>query len=123
MKASKTGEKPTKSTKAKKSTHTQGKWKANQDLSSFSIWSENREGNYPLVAVVKFDAHKFTSNTILIEEAKANATLIASAPDMLKALNEVKKLIEWWIEDGYIEVNSADTELTLVRNAIKQATK
>jgi len=39
--------------------------------------------------------------------------------EMRKALEEVKKLIDWWIEDGYIEDNSASKQMKLINKALK----
>ena len=77
------------------SKHTPGPWKTSHELNDgFSIVRQIGEGNNLLpVAIAVFTRNYNTEN---IEVAKANARLIASAPELLEAckkvLAEFKKL-------------------------------
>jgi hypothetical protein len=71
------------------STHTPGPWKAD----NWSDISVNRNGKPTLVARAWQSSHDMPSHPIKSIEAAANARLIAAAPDLLAALNEILVIV------------------------------
>ena len=88
--------------------YTKGKWRQGLEKKR-AVLCEN-EGKILGICVTDI------GNRISQEEAKANAKLIASAPELLEDLIEAKSLIK---RDGY-----GDDHLTMeiINNAIKKAT-
>ncbi len=76
--------------------HTKGKWTASIGDRGATI-QINNDFNHPLSFDLKFP-DKF-AQTELHEEAKANANLIASAPEMLKALKRVNECLDNQFQD------------------------
>jgi hypothetical protein len=93
-----------------KTTHTPGPWSTGAN-STLSIFSPIVNGAY------KTTVAEACTQKIGIEEAEANAKLIAAAPDLLQALIEVKR-IGGFGSDGTIgqTINAAIKKATIIDN-------
>lgn len=69
-------------------------------------WDLHKNGVYVTAkdAFGRLIAQSFTSDAVEEAEAKANAHLIAAAPDLLEALEALTKTVEMLHEDGLIDV-------------------
>lgn len=90
---------------------TKGEWVISEinisDLKSIAIFSDEKQ---------EVLLHMYLPNSEITEENKANAKLIASAPDLLEALIKIRKSIK----DQKLESNFGHT-LSYVDEAIKKA--
>ena len=89
--------------------HTPGPWQAVHEGHRLSVWAEG----YGFI-----HTHEVPHvNTGATETANANARLIAAAPELLEALEEVRELIE-----GYVDVKDGDYGKPVANKAM-QATQ
>jgi hypothetical protein len=88
--------------------HTPGPWKC--DLVSLKIWAN--DGNTEIAR---------TSSDVSISEEEANARLIASAPDLLSALESAYNAIAWDIPGGNLSDKEEETLLDVIREALRKA--
>jgi len=85
------------------STHTQGEWESEQILGATDIVSGSIR-----IALINHNS------TPTLEEAKANAKLIAAAPDLLEALIKISISLE--------QLPCKQSDYNMVLNAINKAT-
>lgn len=106
--------------KTKKSKITPGKWEITGKLDMLRVEKRRHDGSWALIAEVHTEDH----NVPRYEEAEANANLIASAPKLLKALQDLCNQIAF---DLPIEDDPKMIGLLMNFNrakiAIKQATQ
>lgn len=79
------------------SAHTPGPWEADERLASGTIFGPEVDGVQTFVAFVRLDdtreRHDGRIEEVKSKEAKANARLIAAAPDLLEALDLADRLL------------------------------
>lgn len=75
---------------------TKGKWVLWNDGYAFDVV---KESDAIMTIACVYDG-KEAENDIDVVVAKANAQLIAAAPELLKALQESNELIEWLFDNG-----------------------
>jgi hypothetical protein len=93
--------------------HTPGPWFVNAD-NSLLVENKNR-----LRSIAEIHDHSDTANEELTEEAKANAHLIAAAPEMLEALKHMAA----WLNSGVIvDGKRPNLMLSVVNQTIAKAT-
>jgi len=93
-------------------THTQGEWTFDDN----EIYSESTDHGAAICTMNTTSAH-FTE-----EEVKANARLIAAAPDLLEALNNLHCLV-MKLDNREIFDNSTNSEIVAkAKEAIQKAT-
>lgn len=98
-----------------KAKHTPGPWKLDENYISPA---RNERGRDCLIETSKIDLELNQGPGVLpFEEALANARLIASAPDMLNALEEFLVFAETW--NGMMDELDGGEELTELRQKIE----
>lgn len=98
--------------------HTPGPWSSNPFSMTGAVWAENE-----FIASVYPNAPKGWDGLSAYhrsDEMKANAQLIAAAPDLLAALKEVSDWINNWSPDFIMDEEWPDTDEKL-RAAIARA--
>jgi len=77
--------------------HTQGKWNIDRDGypegDILEVSHHSSDGWSRRVVAIIFEGHNHPTLTLPSDEDEANAELIASAPDMLKILVEIGKIL------------------------------
>ncbi|MFN8296798.1 MAG: hypothetical protein U0T69_11420 [Chitinophagales bacterium] len=101
-------------------THTQGDgtgwvYVFHKTIESFSIMADAQRGKR-ICSLHLNDAYR-----VSFEEHEANAKLIAAAPDLLEALKEARKSLQFLAERGYWNAESAT--MIQIKEAIDKATK
>jgi hypothetical protein len=90
--------------------YTQGNWKSTRKEGNYIIHSD--QSNKGCLAIV--GTGLYNSDPTLINEAEANAKLIASAPELLEALKAACKLIEN-MQDYIHSVNPMQADSTILK--------
>ncbi len=115
--------------------HTKREWLINvtdraisENPNYFTINIKNEKGEKKLIALVYIQLHGSPKQ---MDEDKANAKLIAAAPELLEALIKAKKLIKDWHNMGTEDMGDGlwtiyeekSPEMQPINNAIKKATQ
>ncbi len=93
--------------------HTQGNWDYSTSLGEISITGVSTD-----IALVN------TGTSINYDEARANAKLIAAAPELLESLISLKERLNYLISTGRVDINKTETirDINIANDAIKKAT-
>jgi len=92
--------------------HTTGKWQMSKNVNDYSIYSNNSDAKDIATA------YQYSRN-IPEEEARANATLIAAAPELLEMC--IATLED--LESGELAGNATQSALINLKQAIYKATE
>lgn len=97
--------------------YTTGKWGYHFNNEDFTITNNTGKG----IAYVRIDDDGTFEEGYMIpeKEAKANAKLIAAAPDLLEALEIAKETIEHFVQ---VTGQNFDNTLRIINNTIEKAT-
>ena len=97
-----------------KTKHTEGNWFIDANYKNEIVVAVKTEDSIPLICIIQ---NRGNSGTIKIEESKANAKLIAAAPELLDALCAVLRSYEAACPEKYY----SDDNVVLADDVIKKA--
>jgi hypothetical protein len=100
-----------------KTKFTQGEWTVEEEKNSISAWFEIR-GKLDAVFIAETPSHVINGRESNKTEKIANAKLIAAAPDLLNALENLHE----WVIRTHVGLNDL-SELKAATAAIKKATE
>jgi len=106
-----------------KTKHTKGPWIALKNSAFYEVYNESRfDDESDCFFSVNVLLHDMNSNDLNhTEENKANAKLIAAAPDLLEALNIAVQILE--SKNGYHKDHDNPLSIKQMKEAIKKATE
>lgn len=107
-----------------KAKHTQGEWKVKEEINNtFTVLSDDKTD----IATICYDGieERELPEIATYNEAKANAKLIAAAPELLEALQDVlaTKSIMMKKQPSEIELQEISATFQRVKQAINKATQ
>ncbi len=103
--------------------HTQGKWEVDPE-SDGQLWISVEDSTTPICKINQ--AEEEDGNIVTTEEDKANANLIASAPELLEAIKSAMRIKDLWVppEDHHSDENAHEIKaLRLMELAFEEVIK